>query len=87
MVYRMRKAEIRCTFCGRFHVDYEEWASRPHHTHLCEHCDQEFEFGSGLVGVYYVGVPPYTIRGRALALVHRAEDILALVLLSVTTKW
>lgn len=87
--YYIRKAEIRCTFCGRFHVDREEWAHKPHHTHLCEHCDREFEFGAAHVvfmSVYFRGVPPFTIKGRARALVHKAEDALAALLARVTSR-
>lgn len=69
---RVVKMELRCPHCGRFHVDREEWANRPHHTHLCEHCDGEFRRGEG--HVYYAGVPPFTVRGRVIALRHAFAD-------------
>lgn len=68
----VRSAELRCPRCGRFHVDREEWAWRPHHTHLCEHCDHEFEVGAG--HVYFSGAQPFTVLGRALALKHALAD-------------
>lgn len=72
-------AEIQCPRCGRYHVDREEWAFRAHHVHLCEHCDHEFDFGCG-PGVYFRGVPPFTLRGRARALKHTLADLLLAVL-------
>ena len=81
ILYRIRQAEMRCPRCGRFHVDREEWAHKPHHTHLCEHCDYEFEIGSG--AVYYAGIPPVSIKGRLRALVHDAEDALAYVIVAL----
>lgn len=84
LVSRVQKAELRCPRCGRFHVDREEWANRPHHTHLCEHCDHLFERGAG--HVYYAGVPPFTIRGRARAFVHELEDTLAHLIVWVLKK-
>lgn len=82
---RIVRVEMRCPHCGRFHVDREEWLHRPHHTHLCEHCYREFRRGEG--HVYYAGMPPFTIRGRARALVHKAADMLEYALAAVTTKW
>lgn len=29
------KAHIICPFCGHIHVDRNEWAAKPHKTHLC----------------------------------------------------
>lgn len=82
ILYRIREAELRCPRCGRFHVDREEWANRPHHTHECERCDHLWLVGEG--SIYYVGIPPKSITGRARALVHKAEDVLSLLLAYVT---
>lgn len=76
--------ELRCPRCGRFHVDREEWHWRAHHTHLCEHCDFEWVMGEG--HHYFRGVPPFTFKGRARALVHKAEDALSAVLARVTGR-
>lgn len=78
LLYRIQHVEIRCPRCGRFHVDREEWAHKPHHTHLCEHCDHTWELGEG--PLYFAGMAPYTIAGRARALVHKIEDALASIL-------
>lgn len=29
---------ILCVSCGQQHIDEEEWATRPHKTHLCKFC-------------------------------------------------
>lgn len=29
---------LSCEHCHASHVDRNEWATRPHRTHLCEHC-------------------------------------------------
>lgn len=34
---------LPCPGCGKFHVDREEWSTRLHHTHRCEHCGREWE--------------------------------------------
>lgn len=75
LLARIIPKELRCPHCGRFHVDYEEWAQIPHHTHLCEHCDGEFDEGTG--HTYFAGVPPHTFKGRLHALAHRFEDLIA----------
>lgn len=46
--------ELFCPECGNQHIDRDEWATRPHKTHLCEWCFHEwrpFEFAT--VGVEY----------------------------------
>ena len=35
--------DVNCPHCGRFHYDVEEWALKPHRTHLCLHCNSLFE--------------------------------------------
>ena len=30
------------TKCGRLHIDEGEWATKPHHTHSCQHCGMTF---------------------------------------------
>lgn len=34
---------LRCPTCGGVHVDRDEWATRPHRTHLCEHCGGKWQ--------------------------------------------
>lgn len=29
---------LLCPFCGKQHVDADEWATKPHRTHLCHFC-------------------------------------------------
>jgi len=29
---------IECPACGELHIDEGEFATRPHHTHACQHC-------------------------------------------------
>ena len=33
---------LPCPKCGKLHVDLEEWATKPHRTHLCSFCGHEF---------------------------------------------
>lgn len=42
-----------CLQCGTLHVDRGEWATRPHHKHLCEACGFVWR-----VDPYAVGVEP-----------------------------
>ena len=42
-----------CPFCGALHVDEGEWATRPHHKHLCQHCGKLWR-----VEPYCYGVDP-----------------------------
>ena len=48
-------APLRCPKCWRDHIDSGEWASRPHHKHLCEHCGfiwriEPYVFGGAPIG-------------------------------------
>lgn len=36
---------MRCPHCNAQHIDIGEWASRPHHTHQCQHCYRTFDNG------------------------------------------
>ena len=29
---------LECPACGELHIDVEEFATKPHHTHACQHC-------------------------------------------------
>lgn len=29
---------IPCPSCGELHIDVGEFATKPHHTHACQHC-------------------------------------------------
>jgi ribosomal protein L37AE/L43A len=44
-----------CPACGHPHVDRGEWATKPHHKHLCEKCGNVWDMGRISVGVW-VGV-------------------------------
>lgn len=35
-------AILHCPWCGLRHIDEGEWATRPHHTHECQGCGQEW---------------------------------------------
>jgi hypothetical protein len=43
---------LHCSFCWLQHVDEEEWATKPHKTHLCARCKTEWRPAN----VYTVGV-------------------------------
>lgn len=48
-------ALLWCPFCNIQHIDEGEWATRPHHTHLCHACGEKWR-----VEPYFYGVeaPP-----------------------------
>lgn len=29
---------LSCPMCGTLHIDVDEFAVKPHHTHACQHC-------------------------------------------------
>jgi predicted RNA-binding Zn-ribbon protein involved in translation (DUF1610 family) len=31
---------LRCPSCGEIHIDEGEFATKPHHTHACQHCGE-----------------------------------------------
>ncbi len=31
---------LSCPICHRRHIDKGEFATKPHHTHACQHCGQ-----------------------------------------------
>ena len=33
---------LRCEVCGALHVDEGEFATKPHHTHVCQECGAEW---------------------------------------------
>lgn len=37
------KSRFYCPACNEQHIDEGEWATRPHHTHLCLACGKTFE--------------------------------------------
>lgn len=57
-----------CPACGEYHVDREEWATRAHKTHRCEHCGHEWE----PFGFHTLGVPPFELDDRLMDLRMRA---------------
>jgi len=44
------RKKIYCYFCGARHIDKNEWAKKPHHTHLCETCGKQFDVGEWSFG-------------------------------------
>jgi hypothetical protein len=47
-----RPRELHCPACGKAHVDRGVWATRPHRTHLCEHCGETWRpFEYATVGI------------------------------------
>jgi predicted nucleic acid-binding Zn ribbon protein len=48
-LYRLAGSPLRfisCPSCKRSHVDLNEWAGRPHRTHLCAYCGNKWVFES-----------------------------------------
>jgi predicted RNA-binding Zn-ribbon protein involved in translation (DUF1610 family) len=31
---------LRCPSCNELHIDESEFATKPHHTHACQHCGE-----------------------------------------------
>lgn len=56
---------LNCPECGKPHVDRDEWATKPHHTHLCEHCGHEWRVEPYAFGIEPVPVPAASDRERA----------------------
>ena len=48
---RIQKGFLACPTCEKQHVDRNEWATRPHHKHLCEHCGTVWRIEPYMVGV------------------------------------
>lgn len=68
---------LACPHCGEFHVDGAngaEFATIPHHTHLCEHCGKTWPAGRWSFGVApTIGAPiECDERGRITQGHHRA---------------
>ncbi len=56
VAYRLAGSPLRfinCPKCQREHVDLNEWAGRPHRTHLCAYCGNKwaFEITNKTVGI------------------------------------
>ena len=44
--------QLMCPNCGKQHIDRDEWATRPHRTHLCEYCGNKWRpYMGATVGV------------------------------------
>lgn len=39
----IEEQSLSCPKCGKAHYDIDEWAIKPHKTHLCLHCGELFE--------------------------------------------
>jgi hypothetical protein len=37
------REDLNCPYCGEPHYDIDEWAKKPHRTHLCLFCNSHFE--------------------------------------------
>ncbi len=61
-----------CPYCHFEHIDRDEWAMKPHRTHLCEHCGERWRPSNRpTVGVKelpddeaLLGVPYYIVEDR-----------------------
>lgn len=53
---------LNCPACGAQHIDEGEWATKPHRTHLCANCGNEFRPAN----VSTVGVWPLAILSAML---------------------
>jgi hypothetical protein len=40
---RILREDLSCPYCGEPHSDIDEWALKPHKTHLCLECNGLFE--------------------------------------------
>ena len=47
----IQKGFLACPTCTKQHVDRGEWATRPHHKHLCKHCGTVWRVEPYMVGV------------------------------------
>lgn len=59
-------ALLFCPYCGMQHVDVDEWATRPHHKHLCARCGKLWRVEPYCVGK--VGTPFSEDRRQAIVL-------------------
>ena len=50
IVSRARVIMLFCPWCGTRHEDLDEWASKPHHTHLCSACDKTWRLDEYVYG-------------------------------------
>jgi hypothetical protein len=66
-------AFMHCPRCQAMHVDRGEWASRPHHTHLCAFCTYEWRVEPYCYGVLWVDLPSEGQQTVALALAELAQ--------------
>jgi len=46
----LHRVTLYCPFCLTKHVDEGQWATKPHHTHLCSSCGQEWRVEPYCVG-------------------------------------
>lgn len=67
---------LHCPECKLPHIDRDEWATRLHHTHLCEHCGHQWKPKIATVGVSgFPQIEPDTRRvanGDAIAQLSKA---------------
>lgn len=65
---------LRCSYCGKQHIDKDEWATHPHKTHLCEFCGHRWRvtmYGRPTVGVEaQFGTTVVVVPGDAEYLKH-----------------
>ena len=75
-----RIVPLWCPFCGKPHVDRGEWATRPHHKHLChddEHgkgCGRMFRIGESGSSEYVFGAEQLT-RSFGFELTAMLDDV------------
>lgn len=71
------QAILFCPYCGRQHIDRDEWATKPHHKHLCEHCKSLWR-----VEPYCVGVP----KSTPLVIPEEGRQMMALALAELSLR-
>lgn len=65
---RTFRCALYCPRCEQSHVDVGEWATRPHHTHRCAHCEFEWR-----IEPYVFGAAPYKDAAAEYARGRREE--------------
>lgn len=45
-----------CPWCGLRHEDRDEWATRLHHEHICEHCGGKWRLDRYVAGVVVTSI-------------------------------
>lgn len=56
---------LRCDACDAVHIDEGEWATRPHKTHQCQNCGNQWRPANvPTVGVFPLAASPGKVGER-----------------------